>query len=986
MGRRGGSRSSFGVLQVILGVIVLLGTGITLAFMFAPSKPPAPPTSKVTYKAESPRASKRNNDDAPAPLPDLPTRARNAAQPDAAPAEPKPEEKAKPFKITGLVIDARTRQPLDRAMVTVRRKWTPAEERDWEGRSATARLAADATEVNALRAERERLQLTERARTDEQGRFEIALDVPGVYEAEAVHRAYMRQTTQVGALATDSPVLEIQVGLSTGASISGRVTEIGSNIPAVDVRVVIEKDGIHSARTDDKGEYKITGLEPGEYGVLVNTTGSAYKPGNKVPYEKVGVRTVSDDVRNVNFEVEGAGVVWGYIRTPDNAPISGAEVLITAPESILSQVITTAIRQAPPVRGRSEQDGYYELLGVPLNEEYRVYATADSASPQLADPFVLTSEVRSVQIDVYLYGGSDVSGIVVNSQGQPVADANVACIPSYSKLLSPMDTPAAFREAKSGPDGTFTIAKLPAGDYQILGRKQGFKIPTAGTSIYPDGFSPLSNVEVRLLPIDEGRNYVAGTVTDQRTRDGIGGAKVELSGFGSETLNNFTRETNTDAKGAFSIEGLEAGMYRLRVSKEGYAPRTVPRVLLNQETSVTLDQSAVIRGVVLVKETKKPPVGEYRVLSALLNDAGQVNLFGTYESGGREGIAFANTDGSFELFLPPGAYRLEARADGYTPGRQDILAEAGKALDGIVLEVSEAGGVIAGTVTTKGGESPTGTEVILMEVGNVDANAASGGMRPQTVGDDGFFQFENLSEGAYYAIARNPLYANGTSRTVQLASGQTVDNLTIKLGSGGWIEGRVYRNGQPQAGATVIAVSIDSGSTGQAIAESDGSYRIEELGSGQYTVTWIPAGTGQLTDLNNTSSLSCTVTEGQGTRLDFGLNGVTFVGQCMPLPPLSLLPVNFALLQPVGAPLPASPGQGIRVEDLLRVPVIGSVQIQGNGSFTFEGIPEGIYQLSVYYAFGATGGPGGGDLRLVYYEPQVTLDGNTAPRQIQVSF
>lgn len=985
MGRRGGSRSSFGVLQVILGVVVLLGTGITLAYMFAPSKPPAPPTSKVTYKAESPRANKRNGGDEPAPLPDLPTRVRNASKVDQAPA-PKPDEKEKPFKITGLVVDARTRAPLERAMVTVRRNWTPAEERDWEARSASARLVADAAVVNELRAERDRLQLTDRVRTDENGHFEIKLDVPGMYEADAVHKQYMKQTTPVGALASETPVLDIQVGLSPGGSISGRVTEIGSVTPAPDVRVVIEKDGIHSATTDAKGEYKITGLEPGEYGVLVNTTGSAYKPGNKVPFEKVALQNITQDVRNVDFEVEPAGVVWGYIRTPDNQPIAGAEVLITAPESILSQIITSAIRQAPPVRGRSEKDGYYELLGVPINEEWRVYATANSASPQLADPFVLTSQVRSVQIDVFLYGGSDVTGIVVDTKGQPVADANVACIPSYSKLLSPMDAPAAFREAKSAADGTFTIEKLPAGDYQILARKQGYKIPTVGTSIYPDGFSPLNNVEVRLLPVDEGRNYVAGTVTDQRTREGIGGAKVELSGFGSETLNNFSRETNTDAKGAFTIDGLEAGMYRLRVTKEGYASRTVPRVLLNQETPISLDQSAVIRGVVLVKETGKPPAGDYRVTSALLNDSGSVNLFGTYESGGREGIVFSNSDGSFELFLPPGAYRLEARADGYTPGRQEIFAEAGKALDGIVLTVSEAGGVIAGTVVTKGGDSATGTEVVLVEVGNVDANAASGGMQPQTVGDDGFFQFENLTEGAYYAIARNPLYANGTSRTVQLAAGQTVDDLKIKLGSGGWIEGRVYRNGKPQAGATVIAASLDSGSTGRGITEADGSYKVEELGAGQYTVTWIPAGTGQITDLNQTASLSATVTEGQGTHLDFGLNGVTFTGQCMPLPPLSLLPVNFALLQPVGAPLPAAPGQGIRLEDLARVPLIGSVQIQGNGSFTFEGIPEGVYQLSIYYAFGATGGQGGGDLRLVYFEPQVNLDGNTAPRQIPVSF
>jgi len=982
MGRRGASRSSFGTMQVILGVVALLGTAIVLAYMFAPSKPAAPPTSKVTYKTESPRANKRNSGDEPAPLPDLPTRVKNASQPDAAPAEPKPAEKEKPFKITGLVIDARTKTPLDRAMVTVHRKWTPAEERDWEARSAAARLAADAAQVNALRAERERLELTDRARTDETGRFEVKLDVPGVYEAEAVHREYMKQSTPVGALATDTPVLDIQVGLSTGASISGRVTEIGSVTPAPDVRVVIEKDGVHSATTDAKGEYKITGLVPGEYGVLVNTTGSAYKPGNKVPYQKASIQTISQDLRGIDFEVEAAGVVWGYIRTPDNEPIAGAEVLLTAPESILSQAITAAIRQAPPVRGRSQQDGYYELLGVPINEEWRVYATASSASPQLAEPFALTSEVRSVQIDVFLYGGSDVTGIVLDSQNRPVADAGVACIPSYSKMLSPMDTPAAFREAKSGPDGTFKVEKLPAGDYQILARKQGYKIPTTGTAIYPNGYSPLENIEVRLLSVDEGRNYVAGTVTDQHTREGISGVSIELSGFGSETMNNFSRETTTDSKGAFNIDGLEAGMYRIKASKEGYAPRTVPRVLLNQETEIKLDQSAVIRGVVRVKESGKAPAGEYRVLSTLLNDSGGVNYSGTNANGEREGIVFNNTDGSFELFLSPGAYRLEARADGYTAGREEVLAEAGKAIDGIVLTVSEKGGMIAGVVETKNGDSPTGTKVKLIDQGNMAMNAASGGIPEQTVGDDGYFEFQNLSAGTYYANASNPLYANGTSETVSLGEGQTIDNLKITLGSGGWIEGRVYRSGKPQVGVTVTAVSVDSGSTGTATTDANGSYKIDSLGPGQYTVTWIPAGAGQITDLSNIAALSATVKDDEGTQLDFGLNGVMLVGMVTPTPPLFLLPLNFALLQQLGSPLPAAPGQGIRPEDLLRMPMVGFVQVQANGQFTFEGIKEGEYQLSIYYTFDASGS----DVRLVAYSERVVVGSGLPPVQLQASF
>ena len=43
-----------------------------------------------------------------------------------------------------------------------------------------------------------------------------------------------------------------------------------------------------------------------------------------------------------------------------------------------------------------------------------------------------------------------------------------------------------------------------------------------------------------------------------------------------------------------------------------------------------------------------------------------------------------------------------------------------------------------------------------------------------------------------------------------------------------------------------------------------------------YTVTWIPTNSGSIGDLGNVTALSCQVTDGQGTHLDFGVDGVTF--------------------------------------------------------------------------------------------------------------
>lgn len=984
----GRGRSSFGVLQVVIGVAVLLVVGIVLAFMFAPEKPPAPPTSKVTYDAVSPKQDKLAK--APSdfvPLPDLPgVRKKNAPEPEQKPDQTDEQKKDKPFKIIGVVVDARTKQPIVDALVTVRRQWTPDEQRSWEARNAQSRLGTDEGLARELRDERERLQQTERVRTKDGGTFELGLDQPGQYQCEAVHRQYMKQTADAGAVSAERPNAELQLALSNGATISGKVTEIGSPNPAPEVRVVIEKEGIHSATTDEKGNYSITGLSPGDYGVLVNTNGTAYKPGRNLPYQKVTIKSISDDLRNIDFEVEPAGVVWGYVRTPNNEPISGAEVFLTAPQSLFSQAITAAIRQAQPVRGTSQSDGYYELLGVPINEEWRVYATSKSASPQLAEPFMLTSQVRSVQIDVFLYGGSDVHGMVVNTKNQPVENADVVCMPSYTQMFSQMDAPPAFRNAKSGPDGSFTIEKLPAGEYQVLARKDDYKIPAQGVSIYPDGASPIDNVQVQLLPVDEGDHYVAGTVTDMRTREGISGAKVSLQGFGMDTMNNFTRDASTDSNGAFRIDGLEAGSYRVRVSKEGYAPRTIPRVLLDTETAIVLDQSAVIRGRVLVKETRKAPTVEYQVVAMPVNDAGGVDFLAGQLNRGENLSAFNNADGSYELYEAAGNYLVKATAADHTPAQQMVAVAAGQVVDNIDLIISLAGGSISGRVIAKGNESANGAEVTLVEEGAMDAMIAMQGPQKQRVGDNGEYTFNNLAEGQYYVIASRPSYANGRSKSVSLAAEQAATGIDIRLSSGGSIEGRVYHSGRPQVGAKVVAVSTESGSTGDGTTDANGAYTISDLGTGQYSVTWLPA-EGGIGAIGNIAAQTTYVTEGQTSRVDFGLQGVKFAGRCVPAPrPLT---ASVALLQDPGSYAPPNLNignlSGIQFRYMVPLSITG-------GSFEFEGVAPGTYQLAIYGSGTSVvgGGQGGGRdenaAQLSGFIESINIDESTQPVTVQTSF
>ena len=129
------------------------------------------------------------------------------------------------------------------------------------------------------------------ATSDRDGRFNIQDIDPGRYEFLAIRTGYVDQPYQ--SQGTDSPVLALQAGqqlsdvlfrLKMASVIAGHVSnEDGEGMAHVQVVALrkpseaeISEEGlpasrkpepraVASAQTDDRGQYRIFGLEPGEY-------------------------------------------------------------------------------------------------------------------------------------------------------------------------------------------------------------------------------------------------------------------------------------------------------------------------------------------------------------------------------------------------------------------------------------------------------------------------------------------------------------------------------------------------------------------------------------------------------------------------------------------------------------------------------------------------------------------------------------------------
>ncbi len=908
--------SSVSTLQILGGVVILLLVIIMLAWLFAPERPIAPPTSRMSYEAPPTRTAEPPPFQEPFP---------EYAQPDA-PAMP---EVVQPAADTQLGDEAADLEYYIEGRIFAQETGEPLP--DVEIRLLSNQPSPEDIDVNP------RMQAL--YRSDEEGRYHVPLQGTGHHHIGYRHPDYIQQYALLH-IYPDNPVITRNVSLQTGARISGRVTEEGSGRPAAGVTVVVEHAG-KQAETDEDGHYEIRGIQFGERNVYVQMEGIPYLPGRELPYQRIRI-VQNEHKRNVDFRLAPAGIVWGYVMTPDEDPVQ-ATVMLTGTESILSQALNAMTRPERFMVASSDEEGYYELSGVPLNETWRLYASAhnEEHAPQLVDPFMLSANRREARIDIYLFPGTNIRGIVRDTRRNPVEGAEVVCIPAFSQLLGPLDRAQAFSNATTDEQGHFEITQVPAGSYQLYPFKEGYKFSTTGQAVYPNGYSDMDGVTLTLLPQDEGRYQVYGTVLDSNRRP-VTGASVNLAGVSTESFDALDRNAQTDGQGAFRFEGVETGTYQLTAQRDGYAARTLHQVRLNQPNEIVLNAASIIRGQVLVRDSNQAP-NSYRVTAQPISSVAGPSVMDGMISGGGS-YSGSEPSGRFELSVAAGEYRLEALAMRYVPARMEVSVAAGEVLEGITLYLESSGGVISGEVQTSDGSSPQGTEVLLVESDSADqawVMMAGASSTTQQVGADGAFQFTMLPEGTYMLLARHPSYAPASAGPVELQVGEHVQDITIDLGAGGALEGYVYQQGRPVAGAMVIV--LVGGQPFTTNVDSEGYYYIDGLSAGTHQAIFSTSGAGDFMGLFNTRGVLVEIEEGQVTRQDFGTgDGTRIEGFCSPSP-ASFIGGRAVLRQP-GFPT-ASLGDFVNVDQVLG----NSTGVDSSGYFEFDNVPAGDWQLDIYY-------------------------------------
>jgi protocatechuate 3,4-dioxygenase beta subunit len=455
--------------------------------------------------------------------------------------------------------------------------------------------------------------------SDSEGRFLLKDVEQGRYEFFATRAGFVDQHYQAkgdesGATLSLKPgekVSDVLFRMTVAAVITGRVTnDDGEAMVRVQVAVLrapseeeIEDEALPTSRkrelravsyvqTDDRGEYRIFGLKPGEYYIRVTDSlepdqhgvvdegywvrqflgseyAAVYYPGvsqvsqAQVVSVKPGQEAQADVAMRRVKTVEVAGHVIG-----PNGPAKNAWVHMEEPQ---------AEDYGFDRQDTTDEKGNFRLKGVPSGS----YVIMVLQQPEGGHVYEARArqkvEVDGDNIDsliIALGQGITFHGrVLVAGSGSPTLDRIVV-------NLQPTDEDEQLgTQGRVKKDGTFEITEVQDGNYavQVWGIEDNWYVKSArlgADDILAEGLQLEKGASAGRLEVTLGSAsaQLEGSVSDD---DGaVIGARVRVAPDPETPYNRFrSHSTRTDQAGHFSLAGLAPGRYRVfarsPVSSEG---------------------------------------------------------------------------------------------------------------------------------------------------------------------------------------------------------------------------------------------------------------------------------------------------------------------------------------------------------------------------------------------------------------------------------
>ena len=508
------------------------------------------------------------------------------------------------------------------------------------------------------------------------------------------------------------------------------------------------------ARTDGTGAF-VVGFDAN-----VNADLFIRHPGYQV-YVRKSVHVPSDTIADLGRIFLSKGlVVRGYVRAAATGlPIEGATVR-------MAQSGTAVFDSVPGdedgVDRKTDKNGFYEFTTLKPGT-YKFEAFAKGFAKQIKPNVTLAEGAAAPQLDFSLQVGLTISGMVVDGEGKPVADAKVIAN-SYS-VKEPVSS-----DARSGRDGTFEILGLPAGKYNLTAQAPGFvegkkPLAQAGDTKVAIVLQRQGGVQVQVL----GKHNRPLRSYKLQLRQVFEGQKV----FGKTTVPDVN--VRNARRGWYTLTGIDPGKtYCLEVEARGYAmtfsePFKVELGKPMPQVVVRLTQGGSIRGRI-VDSTGKPVAGALvETMSNDYQDNQFIRMFAPLIPQQHSRVrSVTNNKGEYFLKLVmPQTYQLKISHKDYpTTYRKDIQVTEGQTVQvpDIILPV---GVIVFGVAYDPNGQPIKGGKVTMQGDQGIQFGA-------EAVTDDrGRFQFPPAPPGTYKLQCSRPVGNNPFMAIVDFKKSET---------------------------------------------------------------------------------------------------------------------------------------------------------------------------------------------------------------------
>jgi hypothetical protein len=453
--------------------------------------------------------------------------------------------------------------------------------------------------------------------TDRDGRFSFKDVSPGTYTVRVQKEGFFGKPEggfNPATAATDVAVdagktADADLSMIPGARIGGRIFDekgqLMSNaiVQAFTVAYAFGRATLAplvSKVADDRGEFRLFWVPPGEYYLAVTPAPVAPAPG--VPAAASPLKTyypgVTDIVLARTVTITGGEDMGGMdipIHNARSFKVSGqVNSLIPPPPTQLGApgvspaVLFMLNRDAvAPDDANGRQVGVVPLLPSTGQFEisnvvpgvYELLARVADPAAQVAGGVPLAwgrarFEVRDMDVtnlSLVVSPSSEVTGTLIATNGAKLPPSlRVQLLPDDASIRVPAFQAVLARSAMVGPDGTFKIPAVPAGHYRVLSvagltpdlyladvRHKAVSVFNAGFDVRPGENDPIQ------VQVGSGAGTVSGLVQDGSAKVVTGATVALVPEAGRRENLAVYLSAATDASGRFVMRGVPPGDYML---------------------------------------------------------------------------------------------------------------------------------------------------------------------------------------------------------------------------------------------------------------------------------------------------------------------------------------------------------------------------------------------------------------------------------------